>query len=454
MAQASEQNPNPLPCVFDARGTSYQLLACLGRGGQGSVWETSFPDRVVKLLDRRSAADRLRRRLDYVRGLPLDGLPIARPLELLRAPDVGYVATLLRDMVPLTRLCSPPPGSPLGEWYLSAGGLRRRLRLLAHAGEVFLELHGKGLAYVDVSPGNVFVSGSTEHEEAWLIDADNLRHDSPLDGAIYTPGYGAPEVIHRKSGPTSLSDAWGFAVLVYQVLTLVHPFCGDLVNDGPPEHEELAFEAQLPWVNHGTNPRNRASHGIPAGLVMGSRLLELARKTFEISVSDPLCRPGVAAWVDVLHATADQTLLCPACTNTFLVNAPECPWCGARKAPPMRLSIERWEPGHGVVQGIDPVARLALGEQPLRLTRRLTRGHVGPEARRTDGVLTPVEQGIQVQMTGGKAWLTREGVAPLPEPLLLETSPRTLPRRDPAGSWMLHLGPLDTPHRVLRFEDS
>lgn len=433
--------------VTDRNGTVYTLSGCLGQGGQGSVWKTQFPDRVVKLLSRRDQAEGLRHRLSYVRMLPIADLPVARPLQLLRPPHVGYVATLLRDMVPLSALCVPPGGEAVADWYWRTGGLRRRLRLLAHLGEVFAELHGKGLAYVDVSPGNLFVSGPVEHEEAWLIDADNLRHDSALEGAVFTPGYGAPEVISGQSGPTTLSDAWGFAVVVVQALALVHPFCGDAVNQGPPELEEQAFEARLPWVGHRTENSNRATHGVPLDMVMGKRLLELASRTFE-NVS-PLARPGVSAWVEALHATADQCALCAGCSSTFLANAAECPWCGEPRPKLQQLAIERWEPGHGVVEGLVPVARLALGDQPLPLTRRVTRGQVGPGARLSDGVLTPVEGGIQVQMTGIEACLTRQGAGVQPIPLEAGR-PRILPRRDPRGGWLLHLGPLDTPHRVLR----
>lgn len=444
MSPRTSEGDLPVQQVFDSNGMGYELIECLGQGGQGSVWKTQYSDRVVKILGRGGAPEALRRKLAYVRALRLGDLPVASPLELLKAPRVGYVARLLRDMIPLEHLAVPPAGGSLAEWYRSSGGLRRRLRLLAHLGEVFAELHGKGLAYCDVSPSNVFVSADPAHEEAWLIDADNLRHDGVV--SVCTPGYGAPEILSGRSGATSLSDAWGFAVLVFQVLTAVHPFCGDMVVDGPPELEEEAFHWQLPWVGHRADRKNQASHGIPSEWVMGSRLLDLACRTFEDP--SPMKRPGVSEWVEVLHTTADQTISCGECGSSMLASASHCPWCDSPKPGASMLPMLRWDPPRGVVQGLSPVARLAMTEQQVALTRRLTQGMSGLESRVVDGWLTPVERGLRVEITAGDAWLTRHGASPAER--ALRGSPCTIPRRDPGGTWLLHFGPLDRPHRVLR----
>lgn len=85
-----------------------------------------------------------------------------------------------------------------------------------------------------------------EAHEAWLIDLDNLCTHSEPGRAVFTPYYGAPEIVTGRSGATSLSDAWAFAVLAFNALTLLHPLCGDLVRDGEPELEEQALTGQVP----------------------------------------------------------------------------------------------------------------------------------------------------------------------------------------------------------------
>src|SRR5438128_1543732 len=79
--------------VTDAVGCRHKLGICLGRGGQGSVYSVKGTPFVVKLVDesRSSRQDQLRNQLTFVKRLDLKDLPIAKPLEMLREPHVGYV---------------------------------------------------------------------------------------------------------------------------------------------------------------------------------------------------------------------------------------------------------------------------------------------------------------------------------------------------------------------------
>src|SRR5262249_50624883 len=148
--------------------------------------------------------------------LPLEDLAVARPIEHLRSPDVGYVMELFTGMVPLRSLLRPPKDvDSVVRWYFATGGLRRRLRLLARAAEVFAELHGRGLVYVDPSPDNVFVSDTVDVSEVRLIDTDNLRTSTTPGRTLYTPGYGAPEIVSETGAPNSLSDAYSFSLVAF-----------------------------------------------------------------------------------------------------------------------------------------------------------------------------------------------------------------------------------------------
>ena len=435
--------------VTDENGTVHRLERRLGQGGQGAVWLTRGGRQVVKLFPPARDREALRRQIAFVKRLDLRDLHVARPLALLRAPEVGYVAEFLSDMVSIRELLAPPREASIARWYSETGGLRRRLRLLAHAGEALASLHARGLIYGDVSHGNVFVSSPVQASEAWLIDLDNLRHDSDPARVVYTPGYGAPEIVDGTRGCTSLSDAWAFAVLAFNTLALVHPFCGDLVTDGEPELEEEAFAARLPWVDHSTDGRNRAQHGIPREVVLGPQLRALARETFEDGVRDVLKRPGVARWVERLHLAADQTVRCHGCEGTFLVNATTCPWCQAARPPIVHVQIHRWEPQRGIVEAMGTVARLPLGAEPLELTRRHTQGESGIRARAVELSLERRERGVLVRAGGASAWVTPPGKTSAEDALAIAGRGRILPLEDvPERSWVVHFEAVDTPHRV------
>ena len=412
---------NTIRQVIDEAGAVHTLVKRIGVGGQGEVWLAQGGRRIVKLLNSNAHSDveALRRQFAFVRRLDLTGLHVARPTSVLKPPHVGYVAEFLGDMVPIKALMEAPQ-SDLLRWHLATGSLRRRLRLLAHAGEVLMGLHARGVVYADVSHNNVFVSGPVNAHEAWLIDPDNLSHLSDPQRAIYTPGYGAPEVVAGTDGCTSLSDAWAFAVLVWQTLTLTHPFVGDLVNDGEPEMEERAFAGQLPWVAHSSDNTNRCSTGLPANSVMAGRLMELARKTFEEGVDDRKRRASISDWVESLHAAADRTLACLGCGGTHVDTEAVCPWCTEPAQAVSIVRIARWQPRDPkespkqgqVSEGAVRLGQLSLTKEfsltkdGLILTRRVTCGLPGVAGREPHVELTPVERGVRVRVFPGlAAWV-------------------------------------------------
>lgn len=397
--------PTPPTTVDDRRGATYRLGALLGRGAQGAVYATHTPRRVVKLVDTRTAAEReaLTARFTFVRRLDLDGLHLASPLDLLAPPVTGYVMELLDEMGPLRALL--PPGRPppsLLDWYVSGGGLLRRLRLLAHAGEALAGLHARGLAFVDPSPHNVFVSTALDAHEAWLLDTDNVTV-ADVGAAIYTPPYGAPEVVRGETGPSTLADAHAFAALSFHALTLAHPLLGEAVLDGDPELEDEALEGGWPWIDHPEDDRNRATVGLPRDVTLSPRLRGLATRAFEAGLADRLARPSVAAWVDALHAASDAAVRCAACEFTFYVDRPVCPRCDA-PAPAVIVGQLLTAGPHDGADGeaIRPMRRgvFVVGPDGFTLRRRHVDARTGPRARAEVALLRPVPRGIEIATVG------------------------------------------------------
>jgi len=434
---------NSIKQVIDETGAVHTLIRRIGVGGQGEVWLAEGGRRIVKLLSRRGNAERLRRQFAFVRRLDLSGLHVARPMAVLRPPHVGYVAEFLEDMVDIGTLLQAPP-SGLLQWHIDTGGLRRRLRLLAHAGEELAGLHGRGVIYADVSHHNVFVSEPITASEAWLIDLDNLSHDSDRRTAIYTPGFGAPEVVARTGGCTSLSDAWSFAVLVYQTLTLTHPFIGDVVSDGEPELEEEALAGEWPWVGCLDDKKNACSTGLPIEHVLGTRLLELARRTFEDGIADHKARPSISKWVERLHGAADQTVRCAGCAGTYFVTEERCPWCQDPPTASLRVRLGRWQPGKGLVEGAIRLGQLPLTEAGLELPRRITEGLSGPGARDPHVGLSLVKRGVTVRsLAGNQVW-----VAPIARAHEERHAVTGRGRIVPSKGWMVFFEDPDRAQRV------
>jgi DNA-binding helix-hairpin-helix protein with protein kinase domain len=447
--------------ISTALGASYSVESLLGKGGQGTVVRLkSQQGLAAKILHMGSEREReaLKNRIAFVRSLPLGDLPVAMPVDSLAPPLVGYTMQLLRDMEPATALLRPPKdsGMSLPEWYASRGGLMRRLRLMAKSCDILSEIHSRGLCYGDVSPRNLFVNAAGAEAQVWFIDADNLKFDNRLDNLkIYTPGYGAPELIAGRSGATTLSDAHSMAVIAFQCLTILHPLMGDMVADGEPELEEQALLGKLPWIEDEADRSNACVHGVPRPWVLSPRLKAIFGKYFKEGLNTPPNRPGVAALAQALHSAADFLVPCGKCYQYFYPTSSTCPWCDAPRNSFLIMRSSRWEPSKmtevklGVGQDSDwpsttlPTLAIPL-KRDLTITARALIGTSGIAGNAQKLKLSSQDGAkISVEVLDGTQMYV--GVAKSPK-----LRPVQAKIEIPLGAW-LHTGPADVPHRVLQF---
>jgi DNA-binding helix-hairpin-helix protein with protein kinase domain len=435
--------------VTDELGRRFPLGDCLGRGGQGAVYAVPGSRIVVKrLVGRGARRERIEARIRAIRRLDLDGIAIARPVAFLREPHFGYVMELMAEMVPLATLLPSAGRTHTAEHFRSDGGLGRRLRLLARAADVISQLHGRGLAYGDISASNILISDSIAHNEVQLIDPDNLAFFSAPDtGSAYTPKFGAPELIDGTSGHTSLTDAHAFAVTVCWLLRGTHPLLGDEVNGDDPELEGDALAGRLPWIDDPGDRRNATIHGIPADVVYSPLLRELAARAFGPGLLDPVHRPGVAEWAERLHGAAELVLTCAKCGNGFYANRQECPWCDAPRPPHLFCHVWVQDPEFEV--GARDQTRVGLFAVETGVDTRVPRRHLWADA---PGGAPPAVQLhwdgrlLRLQVFDGTSvrLVTPAGTRPVGEEPT-EISPGDVPGAE------VHLGPADQLHRVLSF---
>jgi eukaryotic-like serine/threonine-protein kinase len=447
-----------LPSVTDMKGTQYPLDRLLGRGVHGMVYSVKDRPLAVKLLYAKGEEQReqLRNQLAQVRRLDLDGIAVARPLEMVRAPFVGYVMQLLTEMQPISTIAyQSKDESSLSKWYLQTGGLRRRLRILGRTADALNWLHARALAHADVSPNNVLISEAVDRDEMCLIDADNIRYQSSAGhSALFTRGYGAPELMDGRSGTNTLTDTHAFSVLAFKTLCHVHPLIGDWVANGEPELEEEALLGRLPWIDHPTDKRNHSSVGIPRRIVLSPKLQELAARAFGDGLSDPTLRPGVADWAEYLHRAADFTLPCPTCGSAFYASEPGCPWCETLRPPFVAVQVGLWDPQrktgeewkNSSVSGM--LALTQLGS--VMITRRLGIGCVDKSAHTAM---------VEIRMTPKRRLHLRS----LDDHQYILQSWNADHRYEITDRWLhfdtqgrqsefvLHLGAMDRPHKYASF---
>lgn len=343
----------------------------LGRGGQGVVFRTRDPDVAIKLvtdwngipIEDPAQCQEYRKKLNCVRMLPLPpNIPLASPAVLIQN-KAGYAMQLLNDMIPLKHFS--PSGKNIMEikdeeipkWlegipkenaakivhYLKTGGLRRRLIGLYKCASILSRLHGAGLVYGDISQNNVYISSELSSNEVWFIDADNLRFETESRGTgVYTPGYGAPELVQGLDGGRPRTDCHAFAVMAFVLLTMQHPFIGGYVENGggadwaddnaeEEDPEEKAYAGHIPWIDDEEDDSNATSSGLPRTLVLTEELKELFQETFGTGRTQFWRRPSIFHWPEALARAADQTVMCEICRMTYYFNPDnheqQCPYC-------------------------------------------------------------------------------------------------------------------------------
>jgi len=451
--------------VTDQNGVKYELTEKLGVGGQGVVYAVKGGRLAVKIVfvSGTKRREMLRNQLMHVRRLSISDLPLAKPLEMLRPPHTGYVMELVSGMEPIKKLITPSKNEvPNSDWYLKTGGLRRRLLILGGAANILSQLHGKGLAYSDPSPNNIFVSDDDDYYKVWFIDIDNLVYESTPSSNkwIYTPGYAAPEIVNGKSGITTLSDVYAFAIIAFQVLALAHPFIGDMVNDGVPELEENAFAGLLPWIDDPSDDQNRASFGIPRDLVFSKRLLELFQSSFTSGRFAPNERPGASEWAERLYAAADATIICRECTSTYFYNQSNCPWCDSFRPVTLLFVFYLWDPDLGIEGGLihqpkngkkSPVIvghGVMSNSETYTITYRQAFGNYGNDSDKSLIKIKLVKDNVVLKSLNGKTYQLE--IARNKETTISDI-PQHFKFTPGQDSPSLHLGSKDRRHRVLSF---
>ena len=359
--------------VVDQYGNRFEITEELARGGQGVVYRTSDADLAVKQPlgpdGRPDKSSNLQDDFARIRCLPLpQGLPISLPVSILKG-EPGYVMTLLNEMKSFGSFYLNGEDremldrEPLPDWlkgmpsrdaaaplmfYAKTGSSKRRHYALYKCASLLARLHAAGLVYGDVSPNNAFIA-DVEPCEVWLIDADNLRFERMTGGqSVYSPHYGAPEIVRGIDSSRPYSDIWAFSVMAFEMLALEHPFIGRAVldpdgdeggwdcddwdaepsdDDKPADLDDQAYMGYLPFVDDELDDSNEGMTGLPRDLMMTPFLRKLFQETLGVGREKYWRRSSLMLWSLGFAQAHDSMLVCPDCHMSYFNSNKECPFC-------------------------------------------------------------------------------------------------------------------------------
>ena len=329
--------------IIDSRNVSYKLGPKIGEGAQGYVYSLENDEYIVKLFKDGIDDSFAKLRIRFLIQLGLDKDVFAVPERTVVSPRVGYIARCTQGMVSLDYLKRPNTEDKM-DWFIKTGGLAKRYQVLLKLANALRTLHGKGLMYMDLSMKNIYVSSNPQKAGLTLIDLDNVCYKSSINDRIFTPFYGAPEVVNGFEPNSTQSDCFSFAVIAYELFTWSHPLIGDYVSEGEPELEEQALRGFLPWVECSSDNRNKRTNGLPTNLFVDKSIQTLFKRTFEDGLNIPEKRPTMSEWYDVLKSGLDKLIKCDT-YNMFYPyeNFTTCPICGNLPSKIIFVQIKRWD---------------------------------------------------------------------------------------------------------------
>ena len=222
-------------------GIEYEILKKIGEGGQGEVYEVKCGNERLALKWYNPQYS-IPKQLKILEKLIISGAPnedFLWPKDILQGgKQFGYIMDL-----------RPKEYSDLVAW------MKRRVspsfRTLCLIGfnvaKNYRSLHTKGWCYCDISFGNLFIN--FQNGKVLICDNDNAIPNKSVKSSVKgTPKFMAPEVFQGKAKPSTNTDLFSLAVLLFYLFNVHHPL------DGKKEANIHAFDEYAHAEIYGEKP--------------------------------------------------------------------------------------------------------------------------------------------------------------------------------------------------------
>jgi eukaryotic-like serine/threonine-protein kinase len=398
-------------------GMSGETDRLLGTGGQGEVYRVLLASKpmALKWYFPDSATAQQWQTLDMLvkRGAPND--KFLWPLELVTAPgltEFGYIMPLREP-----------------RYYGIVDLMKRRIdttfRNLATAGfylaDSYFQLHTAGLCYRDIGFGNVFFDPKTG--DALICDNDNVTvNGSPIGGVFGTLRFMAPEIVRGQAVPSTATDLFSLAVLLFYLFMSHHPL------EGKREYDIAVFDVEAMTKLYGLepvfifDPNNRSNEPVSGyqdnPLILWPIYPQFLRNLFTRAFTDGLKDPENGRvleneWRTAMIRLRDSIFYCPHCDaqNFYDVDA-------------LRQSSGRPTPCWKCKKVVQLPFRIRIGDNIIMLNRdtKLFPHHINtqrkwdfsqPVAEVTRHPTDPTLLGL-INLSNEK-WIVKRPIGPLQE---------------------------------------
>lgn len=292
----------------------YRIVRKLGEGGQGEVYEVAGGNRhcALKWYFKHTAS---REQKKIIQSLIKKGRPSSNflwPEDLIYGDDTfGYIMPLrpsnYKSIVDMMKRKAEPSFRALciAGINLAAG---------------YQKLHSMGYSYRDISFGNVFFN--PDNGEVLICDNDNVSINGLDDsGVCGTQRFMAPEIVRGEKKPSTDTDLFSMAVLLFYMFMMHHPL------EGAGEANIKCMDINAMNKIYGENPvfiwdpdddSNRPVWGYQDNAIIYWKLYpgfirDLFTRAFTKGIHNPRERVVEKEWEDAFVHLLNNIVICPEC---------------------------------------------------------------------------------------------------------------------------------------------
>ncbi|MFD8994559.1 protein kinase domain-containing protein [Streptomyces abikoensis] len=328
-------------------GDEIVVSGMLGAGGQGEVHRVTTPlgDKALKWYYPSCATPEQRKIVEELVSRDFDDDRFLWPHAFVPGP--GDAFGYLMDIRP-ERFKGLPA--------LFRRTLRTTPTALVTAGlnmvEAYQALHSRGIAYRDISWGNIFFDPA--NGDVLVCDNDNAVVEGEASGISGTMEFMAPELVRGDTGaiPGTQTDLHSLSVLLFMLLMNHHPLKGraELAIRCLDEAAEKRLYGRNPVFvfdpdddSNAPDPQEQRTV-LATWAVVPPALRTLFVKNFTEGLREPSRRVRESQWRDALRQVRDTIVDCANCgrqnmTEPLSTTARACWSCGSTLVLPPRLVI-------------------------------------------------------------------------------------------------------------------